>query len=315
MARTILLRPEETYLVDSPILQRLRYVRQLGVGHYLFPSSGYSRFEHSLGALHSATNIFDRLFDRNAAKPMGVPEAKVEAHRRIVRAAALLHDIGHCVFSHVSERFYAQNPEVKAAQVSISKALQNRVSASETLSILIICSDPFVGLLQASRLCPSDYSPAEFAGRIAECIAGASNKLLPHAYLAEIVNGVIDCDKLDYLARDAQSAGVPISLDVERLYSKLRLTEATTKKGNKAFVLAIEQSGVRALEEMLASRIFLYDKFYYHQKVMAAEELARRALSRLAEAIPDLASPWLCFRWVMTICCSPHQENLLRGLR
>ena len=129
-------------------------------------------------------------------------------------------------------------------------------------------------------------SAEQLADMVASCIAGSGLQLRPASFLAEIINGVIDCDKLDYLARDAHLAGVPISLDVDRLYSKLRLAEKDTKGGANVWVLAIEASGVRALEELLATRIFMYDKFYYHHKVMAAEELIRRGLRRLAEAIP-----------------------------
>jgi len=82
-------------LLDSPVLQRLRYIRQLGFSYLVYPGANHTRFEHSLGTMFLA-GVASRRFQ--------LPE---DEHRLVV-AAALLHDIGHGPFSHASEPLMEQ---------------------------------------------------------------------------------------------------------------------------------------------------------------------------------------------------------------
>lgn len=289
VGKVVELSPAEVFVVDSPILQRLRFVRQLGVGHLLFPSAGYSRFEHSIGAMHMAGLMFDSVV--NAQKMTGYQVYTDEIFKDlkiVVRLAALLHDVGHSIFSHVSEKFYSADKAVIKSSDILSKHYQHAVTASEAVTILIIQSHSCRKLISAARFKLSDED--WFVEKLCSAIAGSQSETAPDSFIAEIVNGPVDCDKLDYLARDAYSIGVPISLDIHRLLSKLRVVQDASG-GAALNRLAIVPSGSRALEELLVSRIFLYDKFYYHPKVMAAEELIRIALRNLQKAIPAYSSP------------------------
>src|SRR5437763_14121089 len=80
-------------LVDTAAFQRLRYVRQLGLAFLVYPGATHSRFEHALGAYHLARTTLSMLTERGALR--GIPDDE----RGVVRAAALLHDIGHYPFS------------------------------------------------------------------------------------------------------------------------------------------------------------------------------------------------------------------------
>lgn len=82
-------------LLDSPLIQRLRYVRQLGFAHQVYPGANHTRFEHSLGTMHLA-QIFCRLLGLDSDQ------------ERLIAAAGLLHDIGHGPYSHASERLMAE---------------------------------------------------------------------------------------------------------------------------------------------------------------------------------------------------------------
>ncbi len=291
----VTLQPWEVFLLDSPILQRLRLIRQLGVGHFLFPTCGYSRFEHSVGTVQTASDMFDAVLDADLLG--GDPAASIYkpaatlARRDVVRLAALLHDIGHCVFSHVSEKFYGRNDEVAKVVRSLSDFYGTKVSPAEATSILIISSDPFRALLQAARPRREVYDEETIIRLVCACIAGSKKVLAPDCFMAEIINGPVDCDKLDYLARDARMAGISTSLDTRHLLSKLRVATVESEDRKPVYSLATVPSGTRALDELLVSRIFLYDKFYYHPKVMAAEEVIRKALEHLAAAYPHLAGP------------------------
>src|SRR5436190_9240088 len=82
-------------LIDTAEFQRLRRIKQLGLGLYSYQGAEHSRFTHSLGALHLMTRILDRLSDRVNVAP---------EDRTAGRAAALLHDVGHGPFSHAMEK-------------------------------------------------------------------------------------------------------------------------------------------------------------------------------------------------------------------
>src|SRR5215471_11897651 len=82
-------------LIDAPEFQRLRRIKQLGLGLFTYQGAEHSRFTHSLGAFHLMTRVLDRMSERHSIN---------SEDRTAARAAALLHDIGHGSFSHVMEK-------------------------------------------------------------------------------------------------------------------------------------------------------------------------------------------------------------------
>src|SRR6266567_5878960 len=109
-------------LIDTPEFQRLRRIKQLGLGLYTYQGAEHSRFTHSLGALHLLTRILEQLSDRSNIDP----EDRVAA-----RAAALLHDVGHGPFSHAMEKVLGVHHEqmtmsaVTSTETSLCQALQS----------------------------------------------------------------------------------------------------------------------------------------------------------------------------------------------
>src|SRR5713101_4614704 len=108
-------------LIDAPEFQRLRRIKQLGLGLYTYQGAEHSRFTHSLGALHLMTRILEQLSDRSNIDP----EDRVAA-----RAAALLHDVGHGPFSHAMEKVLSVHHEqmtilaVTSPETSLCEALK-----------------------------------------------------------------------------------------------------------------------------------------------------------------------------------------------
>ena len=89
-------------------MQRLRYIKQLGMTHLVYPGALHTRFHHALGAMH----LMDQVLDNLKAKGYTItPE-----ERQAAEIAILLHDIGHGPFSHVLE--YTLLNEVKHEDVS-----------------------------------------------------------------------------------------------------------------------------------------------------------------------------------------------------
>jgi HD superfamily phosphohydrolase len=174
--------------LDTPTVQRLRYIRQVGHTFLVYPGATHSRFEHALGAYHLTRRALAALEELGEIAP-ATPEDCLA-----VRMAALLHDIGHYPFSHALEE--AGFPSHEALGVA-------KLSQGELGECLI-------------RIGGKDF-PAV----IGELISGASR-----SPLQGLISGSIDLDKIDYLSRDARMCGVPYgTVDVDRLLSSLTLVE------------------------------------------------------------------------------------------
>jgi HD superfamily phosphohydrolase len=177
---------EALAVVDTPAVQRLRYVRQLGHAFLVYPGATHTRFEHALGAYHLARRALTQLAESGASI------APADAQR--IRLAALLHDIGHYPFSHALEE----------AGLPAHEGLAQRHLADGPLAAALaelgVAADSLLALIRGP---------------------GAAR---PHEPLAGLVAGSLDVDKLDYLSRDASMCGVPYGvIDVDRLLASLTL--------------------------------------------------------------------------------------------
>jgi HD superfamily phosphohydrolase len=175
-------------LIDTAEFQRLRRIKQLGLGLYTYQGAEHSRFTHSLGALHLITRVLDRLSQNyNIA----------EEDRAAARAAALLHDVGHGSFSHVMESVLGFHHETMTARA---------VSSAETE----------IGQVLAS------YS-ASLPQRVASIVEGTFRP----AALAQLVSSQLDVDRMDYLLRDSLMTGAKYGLyDLEWIVNALQIDEA-----------------------------------------------------------------------------------------
>lgn len=116
----------EREIIDHPIFRRLRWIRQLALTELVYPGATHTRFEHSLGVMEMATRIFDRLAAQNGAlmeQVFGeVPEFQEETMakaRQVCRLAALLHDVGHCCFSHAAEAVIHEGSDHESLTVTL----------------------------------------------------------------------------------------------------------------------------------------------------------------------------------------------------
>ena len=167
-------------LLDTPTVQRLRHISQLGTVQLVYPSANHTRFEHSLGVYHLA--------DRALAE-LGI-EGRV-AER--IRAAALLHDVGHGPFSHNIE------------------ALIHRKTGKYHDDVDELLASGDVGEILREH----DLDPAHIAGLVAG-----------EGQFGQLVSGELDVDRMDYLVRDAHHTGVPYgTIDAERLLRELTFVD------------------------------------------------------------------------------------------
>lgn len=191
------LQEQEIILLSTPLMQRLRRIKQLSSAHLSFPGATHTRFEHSLGVLEQTERMCQWL-KRN--KPGCIRKRQ---HNNL-RFAALCHDLGHGPFSHASEAFFKTLPPFDREDMEIGSA--------ELLSGFIVRSKHFIDFCQKL---PGDID-TEF---IANAIIGG----LPAKYrhLGSIIKGPFDADKIDYLIRDGHYCGIPIDVDVEVIYRSL----------------------------------------------------------------------------------------------
>jgi HD superfamily phosphohydrolase len=241
-------------LLDTAPIQRLRYVRQLGLAHLVYPGATHSRFEHAVGAYHLARRALGNLRETGALAGLPADEPAV------VSAAALLHDVGHYPFSHALEEIGAPHHEV------LSEWLVTRGPVAEILRAEVAKDAP---------------------ERVFALICGKSS-----SPLQGLISGSFDLDKIDYLRRDAMMCGVPYGeIDEDRLIQSMRLlTDPATKRQS----IGIAAKGLAAVESLLFAKYQMYRNVYWHHAARCAtamyKRIVERALERKAVKLEELGS-------------------------
>lgn len=96
----------EISILDSPLLQRLRKIKQLGLAYFVYCGCDYSRYYHTLGV----TYLADRMAAAINRCDLGTKNSDKEFFKAVVRLAAIFHDTGHMFLSHVSEHYFCKSP-------------------------------------------------------------------------------------------------------------------------------------------------------------------------------------------------------------
>jgi HD superfamily phosphohydrolase len=223
-------------LIDTDIFQRLRYVRQLGLAYLVYPGATHTRFEHAVGAYHLARGTVALMAERDG---LGGADAGEQA---VVRAAALLHDVGHYPFSHALEEIGQLHHE------DVARPLVTTGAIAELLSTEIAEDAP---------------------QRVFELISGRSE-----SPLQGLISGSLDLDKIEYLKRDAFMCGVPYGeIDVDRLTNSLLVLD-DPESGRPA--IGVLEKGLSALESLLFAKYQMYRNVYWHHAVRSATAMYKR---------------------------------------
>lgn len=284
---SVVFHPWEVRLIDSPLFQRLRNVNQVGLADSTYPAARHTRFEHSLGTAAIASRMIEQLYSESRQRPEAAPVIG-EDEIRLVRLAALLHDVGHCPYSHLSEAVYGSMPEFISMKNQVIQEAGQDISPSphEIFSYLIIVSDAFVNFFYRNINYPkirTRKQAKELLQKAANMVIGAVNRAedgTRYSYLTTVLNGNFDADKLDYTQRDSYTAGIALTYGVERFLLKLVLCK-TEENGICDYRLGITSDALSTVEELLFNRSMLYHYMYRHQKVLAAETQMRDAIYAL----------------------------------
>lgn len=168
---TLVLRGHEVLILDSPLLQRLRRIRQLGVAHLVYPAAVHTRLEHSLGTCHQVHRLVQSINDH--AKDVGHPLIGDDLHS-LLRVAALCHDVGHGLMSHVVENALRNDRRCEELLLSFRQHVQkdSKSQLSEMAAYFIILSPAFRELLEHAYRLSGQLANSSLANKIAKLIIG-----------------------------------------------------------------------------------------------------------------------------------------------
>lgn len=229
-------------LIETREVQRLRRIHQLGVSHFTYPGAEHSRFSHTLGVLHLMQHAWRRI------QAIGKDSPEVERAEHVLLAAALLHDIGHGPFSHLSKDLLQGDHEDWSCK---------------------IIEDPQSGSHQVLK--DNDIPSEQVVAMI-----GKENRKRP-PYQKVLLSSQLDVDRLDYLRRDSYFTGAGYGhFDWYRILASFFLYP-DPERGK---ILVWPESAMYAIEEYIFSRFYMYNNVYYHKTTRGFEMVIHAAFRR-----------------------------------
>lgn len=237
----------ELEIVNHPVFQRLRRIRQLGLTDMVYPGATHTRFEHSLGVMHVAGRMFDEIVNRRRdflENELRFNEAGLQRDRTFVRLAALLHDVGHAPFSHAAEGLMPLIP-------GTDKAFKHEAYSGAAIKYLMSEVIEDHALNDNYKFKASD---------IADFLEGRTS--LGRTLLwRDLITGHLDADRADYLLRDSYHAGVEYGkYDLNRVL--ISMTVGIDQETNSP-AIAIDEGGLHAAEGLILARYMMFTQVYF----------------------------------------------------
>lgn len=270
------LEPYEIAIVNLPIVQRLRDMRQAGLARYIYPGMQHSRFEHSLGVLSVAESMLNSLSQEQKIDPLA---------RCYIRIAAILHDVGKLPFSYLSETIIEEQLPELVSQIR-EERLRGKPqffagnSLAEIFSYLIVTCPAFKKALDTYIIPVTNAQGCELLSkidldRVGRLIIGKKIDG-EDSWLRDIINGPFDADLIDYLTRDSYYSGIKLNVDISRIVQGLRIARGSRWDGS----LALSADSVIYLESFLLAKLKMYFEVYSHYKLRALECMFRGAFEQ-----------------------------------
>jgi HD superfamily phosphohydrolase len=266
----------EIKLIDHAFFQRLRNIKQLGFADLAFPGATHTRYAHSMGAMHVATRLFDRLFPPRSAGAEGpgadLPERVRARFRQAVRLAMLFHDLGHAPLSHTTEMLMPAVGELGLGAFAGNDVKRAATHEDYTLKIVL---DSALGELIRALFDDDGIVPQD----VAELIVGATWEGSSARYrhggvdfapvLRQIVSSECDADRMDYLQRDSFYSGVNYGkFDADWL-----IDNVTPVLIDGAVHLGIKSRAIFSFEDFLLSRYHMFATVYLHYTPVIFEKM------------------------------------------
>ena len=236
--QNIFLSPGFKKLVSLEPFQHLAGIKQLGPSYHVYPGATHTRLSHSLGVFHISKRIISRLVSHPDC--LSLSEEGVKSFL----CASLLHDLGHFPYAHSLKELPLKDHEVLTGELILSEPLKS-------------CIDNEVG--------GSSWKTAAIVNLEMDDQGNAEVR-----FFRNILSGVLDPDKLDYLNRDAFFCGVPYGIqDTDFAISKI----VPASSG-----IGISSQGITAVENILFSKYLMYKTVYWHKTVRIATAMIKKAV-------------------------------------
>jgi len=243
----------EQLVINTPEMARLRRIQQLGLADIAFPGANHTRFEHSVGTLFIADKI---------ARALGLDEEEISK----VRLAALLHDVGHCAFSHVVESILKRNPQYQPV-------LNGKNFLHHEMFTKHIIANSFHIKPDIAK-----HADASYFQEISRMATGDLDGL-SKPYLAQIISNDIDADRIDFLLRDSYHTGVSFGLvDVDQIIGSMSLYNDRVVLGGT--LSYDEDMALTAAESMLIARAHHYSAIIHNPDTQGARVMLLHALEK-----------------------------------
>lgn len=285
----------EYYLLQTPFLRRLHDVKQLGLSYLVFPSATHSRLEHSLGVMHLASRVAERVVEasRRSSRVCSTlfhrcDDRVYSAFIQVSRLAGLLHDLGHPPFSHMLE---------DAIRDLVFNPVERGVSDGDTLRGLEEAKLRVLELGEFGKI--HEVYTVYFARKLAELAESSDyedlsllltlslesikprstsindsdlEELGVRVEACRLINniissGLVDVDRLDYLVRDAKYTGVVYGyIDIDRVLENLEV-----KVEGEEVSISVPPKGFQPIEDVFDARFKMYKSVYYHHKFVGVQ--------------------------------------------
>ncbi len=275
--------PLEQQVVESRPFQRLYNIHQLGVAFLVYPGGTNKRFEHSIGTMKIATDMYDQICDE-------LPQGEDRHYwRQIVRMAALCHDIGHLPFSHTAESLVL--PDGGHEQWT-KKLINSEPLLSIWKEIGPKAAEHITKLAIGSSHHDGEFSPTEQT-------------------LTELITGdLFGADRIDYLLRDGRSTGLAYGLfDHTYLIENLQLDPDTGR-------IKMGREGTESVESLLLARYFMHKRLYEYPAVKGYNYHMARFIKKYFDQNNALSSPDLYLRYndhnILSELTYSNDEDALR---
>lgn len=291
----------EKKIIDHPLFQRLRNIRQNTFLYKVFPSAVHSRFEHSIGVMHLSYEILKNLaLNTSRYKKKEYEQGSLYTNINKIsdkdiqnlRLAALLHDIGHGPLAHqfddfsLTKKVLNEHTDEDERFKKILNLCQKERLDHEHISCIFIISiikdlqlDNEVSIDSIIKIIEQEY---EF-----EYPKDESGVNIHNLFTSIISSCPIDADRMDYLLRDSYFSGVKYGLYD---YSRLLMSIVPFEEENKVY-LAFKESGLDTLIEFINARSNLFSQVYFHKTnrffSSALKESCKNVQSEIIETDKD----------------------------
>src|SRR5262245_8533505 len=238
-------------LIQTPAVQRLRRIKQLGFSEYVYPGATHTRFSHVIGAMQMARRMLD-VFERNNAFDA---VERLEHERTATLAAALLHDIGHGPYSHVFEEL-CEELGVEKNHETYTRELLEQPEVRDVLTKF--------GVLDATRR--------------------FFIKEPGYSVFNAVISSQMDCDRMDFLCRDRLHTGIrSAAIDLAWLFDSLRIQKVQIDDSGDAaeFSFVFAEKGLAAAGEFVIAYMKMYHNVYFHKTNRGIQHLVKDFLREL----------------------------------